>query len=210
MSSWLRLAFPWHGASRSQGAVALLPSPDARRRLGLRPRAIRQFSLAWALGRSDRRGRHADEHRRLAAATAEYVVGTLGGAIYASAVALLVPHQTMPALTLALAVSIAPLALLAALDPKFRVAPFTAVLVLFVSKGFHQSPLEFGDLSRARSRARRVERHSRLGPDPARAGVCTRDRGCRPPSRTFRRCPAGAAGRLDPSARYRRDAQAAG
>lgn len=75
-------------------------------------------------------------------ATAEYVVGTLGGAIYASAVAVLVPHTTMPALTAALALSIAPLALLAALSPKFRVAPFTAVLVLFVSNEFRQSPIE--------------------------------------------------------------------
>jgi uncharacterized membrane protein YccC len=75
-------------------------------------------------------------------ATTEYVVGTLCGAIYASAVALLVPHQTVPQLYLAMALSIAPLALLAAVDAKFRVAPFTAVLVLFVSNEFRQSPLE--------------------------------------------------------------------
>ncbi len=75
-------------------------------------------------------------------ATTEYVVGTLGGAIYASAIAVLVPHTTMPALTAALALSIAPLALLAALNPKFRVAPFTAVIVLFVSSEFRQSPIE--------------------------------------------------------------------
>ncbi|QXX74881.1 FUSC family protein [Methylovirgula sp. HY1] len=75
-------------------------------------------------------------------ATAEYVVGTLGGAIYASAVTVLVPHTTMPALTGALVLSIAPLALVAALNPKFRVAPFTAVLVLFISNEFRQSPFE--------------------------------------------------------------------
>lgn len=75
-------------------------------------------------------------------ATTEYVVGTLCGAIYATAVALLVPHQTMPQLYLALGLSIAPLALLAAIDAKFRVAPFTAVIVLFVSNEFRQSPLE--------------------------------------------------------------------
>jgi uncharacterized membrane protein YccC len=75
-------------------------------------------------------------------ATAEYVIGTLGGAVYASAIALIVPHQTLPTLTLALALSVGPLALLAALNPKFRVAPFTAVIVLFVSNEFRQSPLE--------------------------------------------------------------------
>ncbi|HEY1736712.1 MAG TPA: FUSC family protein [Methylovirgula sp.] len=75
-------------------------------------------------------------------ATAEYVIGTLCGAVYATAVALLVPHETTLQLAIALAISIAPLALLASLDPKFRVAPFTAVLVLFVSNWFHQGPLQ--------------------------------------------------------------------
>jgi len=79
-------------------------------------------------------------------ATTEYVVGTLCGAIYATGVALLVPHQTVPQLYVALGLSIAPLALLAAIDAKFRVAPFTAVIVLFVSNEFRQSPLESGAL----------------------------------------------------------------
>ncbi len=79
-------------------------------------------------------------------ATAEYVIGTLGGAIYATAVALIVPHETNVQLAIALAISIAPLALLASLDVRFRVAPFTAVLVLFVSNWFHQDPLESGAL----------------------------------------------------------------
>lgn len=77
-------------------------------------------------------------------ASAEYVVGTVCGAIYASAIALLVPHHTLPALTGALALSIAPLALLAAFNTKFRVAPFTAVIVLLVSNEFRQSPIESG------------------------------------------------------------------
>lgn len=75
-------------------------------------------------------------------ATAEYVIGTLGGAVYATAVALVVPHETNVQLAIALAISIAPLALLASLDVRFRVAPFTAVLVLFVSNWFHEGPLE--------------------------------------------------------------------
>lgn len=75
-------------------------------------------------------------------ATAEYVVGTFVGAIYASVIAVVVPHGTMPELTAALVLSIAPLALVASFNPKFRVAPFTAVLVLFISNVFQQSPLE--------------------------------------------------------------------
>lgn len=75
-------------------------------------------------------------------ATTEYVVGTLGGAIYAGAIALLMPHSTIPSLLVAFVVSVAPLALLSALNPKFRVAPFTAVIVLFLANEFHQGPLE--------------------------------------------------------------------
>lgn len=77
-------------------------------------------------------------------ATAEYVVGTTAGAIYASIIVLIVPHEGWGALTGVLALSVAPLALLAAFDSKFRVAPFTAVLVLFISREYHQSPVESG------------------------------------------------------------------
>ncbi len=77
-------------------------------------------------------------------ATTEYVVGTICGAIYASAVVVLLPHQSWPALTGVMILTVAPLALVAAFDSKFRVAPFTAVLVLFISNEFHQSPLEAG------------------------------------------------------------------
>jgi uncharacterized membrane protein YccC len=77
-------------------------------------------------------------------ATTEYVVGTLAGAVYATTVALLVPHETTLALAGVLALSTAPLALSAALNPRFRIAPFTAVLVLLVSTEFVQSPIESG------------------------------------------------------------------
>src|SRR5262245_24624193 len=73
-------------------------------------------------------------------ATAEYVVGTCGGAIYAGAVAVLVPHATPLALAGVLALAIAPLAYAAALNPMFRVGPFTAVIVLLISLG--HSPIE--------------------------------------------------------------------
>jgi uncharacterized membrane protein YccC len=78
-------------------------------------------------------------------ATTEYVVGTICGAIYASIVVVLLPHQSWPALTGVMIITIAPLAFAAAFDAKFRVAPFTAVLVLFISNEFHQNPLEAGE-----------------------------------------------------------------
>jgi uncharacterized membrane protein YccC len=72
----------------------------------------------------------------------EYVVGTLAGAVYAGVVSVMIPHATMPALTGVLALSIAPLALSASINPMFRVAPFTAAIVLLVSTGFRESPVQ--------------------------------------------------------------------
>src|SRR5215471_20551737 len=60
-------------------------------------------------------------------AGAEYVVGTLGGAVYAGIVGFLIPHTTVAAQIAVLALTIAPLAFAAALNPNFRVAPFSAV-----------------------------------------------------------------------------------
>ena len=74
-------------------------------------------------------------------ATTEYVVGTIGWAIYASAIALLVPHTTGVGLALGLALTMAPLAFLAAVSPRFRVAPFTGVLVLMVSHQLGEGPI---------------------------------------------------------------------
>ncbi len=75
-------------------------------------------------------------------AISEYVVGTLAGAIYASLIALILPHPTTLALAGVLVLSIAPLAWSAGLNPMFRVAPFTAVIVLFISTEFAQSPID--------------------------------------------------------------------
>jgi uncharacterized membrane protein YccC len=75
-------------------------------------------------------------------ATAEYVVGTIGGAAYASLVGVLVPHTTALALAGVLALTVAPLAGAAALNPNFRVAPFTAVIVLLISNELGEGPVE--------------------------------------------------------------------
>jgi uncharacterized membrane protein YccC len=75
-------------------------------------------------------------------ATIDYMVGTLGGAVYSGAIAVLVPHDNELALLAVLAIGIAPLAMLAAINPRFSTAPFTAVLVLLAPTIAHVSPLE--------------------------------------------------------------------
>jgi uncharacterized membrane protein YccC len=66
-------------------------------------------------------------------ATIEYIVGTLGGAIYAGAIGLVIPHTTTIAQGGVLTLTIAPLGFAAAMNPNFRVAPFSAVLVLLLA-----------------------------------------------------------------------------
>jgi len=75
-------------------------------------------------------------------ATADYVFGTTGGTVYAGAVAALVPHPTAGTVAGVLALAIAPLAYAAAVNPSFRVAPFTAVLVLMISTQLGEGPIE--------------------------------------------------------------------
>jgi uncharacterized membrane protein YccC len=75
-------------------------------------------------------------------ATIDYFVGTLGGALFSSLVATLIPHASELGTLAVLAIALAPLALLAAIKPSFTVAPFTAVMVLLVPTFTHASPLE--------------------------------------------------------------------
>jgi uncharacterized membrane protein YccC len=75
-------------------------------------------------------------------ATIDYLIGTLGGVIYAGAVGVLVPHTGEPSLAAALAIAVAPVALLAAIRPAFTVAPVTAVLVILAPTLTHISPIE--------------------------------------------------------------------
>jgi uncharacterized membrane protein YccC len=74
-------------------------------------------------------------------AAVEYAVGTLGGAVYAGAVGALIPHNSELTLLLVLALAVAPLALLAAVNPNFRVGPFTAVLVVVGTSATHIDPI---------------------------------------------------------------------
>jgi len=75
-------------------------------------------------------------------ATAEYIIGTVGGAIYAAIIGILIPHATPLSEASVLALAIAPLALLAAFNPNFRVAPFSAVLVILVAGQFGEGPVQ--------------------------------------------------------------------
>src|ERR1700756_3037389 len=75
-------------------------------------------------------------------ATVDYMVGTLCGAIYAGALAILIPHESELARVGVLALAVAPLALLGGIKPSFGTAPFTGVLVLMVPEIAHVSPLE--------------------------------------------------------------------
>ncbi|MEA2871834.1 MAG: hypothetical protein QOH67_1810 [Hyphomicrobiales bacterium] len=75
-------------------------------------------------------------------ATIEYFVGTLGGAIYAAAIAVLIPYHGEISLLVVIALAVAPLAFLAAVNPHFRVGPFTAVIVVLGATATHIGPLE--------------------------------------------------------------------
>ncbi|MFN7026465.1 MAG: FUSC family protein [Pseudorhizobium sp.] len=57
-------------------------------------------------------------------------VGSLGGALWGVSIMLLLPHNSIQDLCLALFAAIAPLALLVAWRPDYRVAPITAVILL--------------------------------------------------------------------------------
>jgi len=75
-------------------------------------------------------------------ATIDYMVGSLGGAIYGGAMAALVPHTNVIAVAGVLAICVAPLALLAAINPSFRVAPITAIIVLLGPTSAEAGPIE--------------------------------------------------------------------
>jgi uncharacterized membrane protein YccC len=74
-------------------------------------------------------------------ATMDYLISTLGGAIYAGAIGALVPHDNQFAVFAALAMALAPAVLLAALYPRFSAAPFTAVMVFFAPTITHTGPI---------------------------------------------------------------------
>jgi len=73
-------------------------------------------------------------------ATADYLLGTIGGALYGGAIAILIPHESETALLLVLALAVAPLALFAALRANMNVVPVTAIIVLLLPTITHTTP----------------------------------------------------------------------
>jgi uncharacterized membrane protein YccC len=74
-------------------------------------------------------------------ATIDYLLGTVGGAIYSGAVSVLIPHNDEISLLAVLALVVGPLTLLAAIRPSFSVAPFTGVLVVLAPTIIHVTPI---------------------------------------------------------------------
>ena len=73
-------------------------------------------------------------------AAIDRLIGTLSGAVYGAIIATLVPHTDAVMTGVALLISLAPLAVLAALSPSFRVAPITAVILLLGTAGATEGP----------------------------------------------------------------------
>jgi hypothetical protein len=65
-------------------------------------------------------------------ATRDYLVGTIGGAIYGGTIAVLIPHNGEGALLAVMVAAVAPLAFIAAINPSLNVATVTAIIVLLL------------------------------------------------------------------------------
>jgi uncharacterized membrane protein YccC len=65
-------------------------------------------------------------------ATRDYMIGTLGGAVYGAAVAILIPHSGEGALLAVLVLAVAPLAFASAINPSLNAATVTAIIVLLL------------------------------------------------------------------------------
>jgi hypothetical protein len=74
-------------------------------------------------------------------ATRDYMFGTIGGALYGGAIAVLIPHSGEGGLLALLVLAVAPLAFIAALNPSLNAATVTAVIVLLVPAMNHGNPL---------------------------------------------------------------------
>jgi uncharacterized membrane protein YccC len=74
-------------------------------------------------------------------ATRDYMFGTVGGAIYGGAIAVLIPHSGEAGLLALLVLAVAPLAFIAAVNPSLNAATVTAVIVLLVPTISHADPI---------------------------------------------------------------------
>jgi len=71
----------------------------------------------------------------------DYMFGTVGGALYGGAVAVLIPHSGEFELLALLVLAVAPLAFVASIYPSLNAAAVTAVIVLLVPEMNHANPL---------------------------------------------------------------------
>ncbi len=74
-------------------------------------------------------------------ATADRLMGSLGGAIWGVVVCLAVPHADAVSLGLALVVAVAPLAVAMAFNPAWRIAPVTAIILLLTPTSLAHGPV---------------------------------------------------------------------
>lgn len=74
-------------------------------------------------------------------ATRDYMLGTIGGAIYGGAIAISIPYSSEAGLLGLLVLAVGPLALVAAIYPNLSTATVTAVIVLLVPTMHHADPL---------------------------------------------------------------------
>src|SRR5467141_397927 len=75
-------------------------------------------------------------------ATRDYMLGTVGGAIYGGGIAVLIPHSGEIGLLALLVLAVAPLAFIAAINPSLNAAIVTAVIVLLIPEMRHANPLD--------------------------------------------------------------------
>jgi uncharacterized membrane protein YccC len=73
--------------------------------------------------------------------TRDYMFGTIGGAMYGGAIAALIPYSGEAGLLALLVLTVAPLALIASINPSLNTATVTAVIVLLVPTMHHTSVL---------------------------------------------------------------------
>jgi hypothetical protein len=75
-------------------------------------------------------------------ATRDYMLGTIGGAIYGGAIAVLIPHSGEGGLLALLVLAVTPLAFIAAINPSLNSATVTAVIVLLLPSMHQSNPLD--------------------------------------------------------------------
>lgn len=75
-------------------------------------------------------------------ATRDYMLGTIGGAVYGGAIAVLIPHSGEGGLLALLVLAVGPLAFIGAINPSLSAATVTAVIVLLVPTMNNTNPLD--------------------------------------------------------------------